>query len=553
MINSFLFGALVVYSMGFLFSIAGTYFIRPLLDTFSDAIEFKKMRFLLGYIAGLSFFFSFWKLTDFLFQSAKISFFISLIPLIFLTLIQLRAQKFAWKSLIQNGVFFLFLACLVQILCTTFWSREIFTGAFSTMGSGHSPRFANITFHTIEIDRIPIFGLNYVQSILSAGPMYFGGSSPLVYLSLWLGLSMTIFTLLTYFIFRWFKLSVLMALLATFFVGFGNTAASINQYLVMDTGSPYFLASYSDTLHSIGILLLILIILFSLLFKNEKVLDAPSLIKLYFTLGTLFFMNTLLAPQNIVVILAIFGVLFLYFFFSKSTTKKFKKIYSFSTLILLFTFLIGSQSGGFLTPTSKHDPAELPGIEHFKTSSVTPVISLSIPYHLGSFRNWQMAESSNDPFFNQNESTITLIQKFFHILLKSIFVMFFPVLGLLLVYFRQSVFLPVRFFLIVSLIAFLCGIILVWPVNFYGSKWAFTRFFIPGVYFSQICFCLGLYSVVSKLKISRQVLIMSSITVFACWGPFNNFISIVYENFTNTVVFENRLQSIVDYTKIQTK
>lgn len=545
MISPFLIGIVVIYALVTLFCLSGSYLIAPISKVL--VLE-KKANYVLAYFAGLSVFVTFWRLNDFLFHSAKIGFVLSGIFLIVLSIIQIRETSFDSK-LFKNAGLLIIYALFVQVLCTSFWTRQVYEDAYSTLGSGHSPRYANIALYALEIDRIPILGLNYVQSILSTVPYYFGGSSPLVYLSVWVGISVLVLSFLSYVILRRLKIPVWLSILGTLIVGFGNTALSNQQYLVMDTGSPFFLAGYSDTLHSIGTLVLCITMLATLALKPNSVLETKSLAKILFTLASAFFINTIMAPQSIVVTCAVAGLLFLYIFFVQKSEKSIKLKFLFPLFLLFITLGVGTRTGGFLTPGPKLDSHPIPGITSFNSSRMSPAFSPSMPYYLGNYYSWTMATGS-DPFFIENETLADTMTRLSMAIVDSIYVLFFPLVGLLLCFIFRKTSEDYRVFFLVSILAFLCGFILVWPFTFYGSKWWLTRFFIPGLYFSQLCFVVGTYSLSKYWKKYIRIPFFIIATIFICNGPYNNFATVVRENFNNLPEFTRRLNSLVEYSKI---
>ncbi len=540
-----IFGLVAIYSLGLMFSLAGAYFIQILIDKLALP---KPLFYIFGYFAGLTVFLSIWRVFDFVLKSASFGFFMSVLLLFILSYLYLKKNCiFLSRSFVKLS-YFLFLALVIQILCTMFWTREVYTDAFSTLGSGHSPRYANITLHVIAIDRIPAIGLNYVQSLLSAIPIFLGGESPLVYLSLWLGLSLFLFSLMNYYLFRWFGFSKTISILGAIILNFGNTAVSIRHHLVLDTGSPFFLAAYSDTLHSIGIMVLATFITTTLVFKFEPKSELKKLVKIFIVLGCLFYSNTLMSPQGIAISCSTIGILFLYNYLSKSTSKKVRNYFFIPIGILVFTLLLGTQTGGFLTPISRQDLTVLPGVARIDSSDFRPEFSPSIPYYLGSYHNWIMA--TPETFLVKGEPFLEMANRLAIVIGQSLYVMFFPILGLVLTFFYRKKSPQVEILFYVSLIAFVVGLIIVWPLRIHGSKWMWTRFLIPGIYFAQSCFCIGLFyfSSLTFKKIQNAINIL--IVLFICWGPFVNFYQIIDENFKNSQEFSKRIKSMVDYSKI---
>ncbi|GEM_PF-3770235 len=545
MISSFVFGMWVIYIFAAITAFAGTFLAAPISKNF---LLDKKIELLLGYFFGLAFFVALWRVGDFVFQSSKIGLIFAIIPVIGLAI-----KQFIYYSKLLNSQRFwilllIFLAIAIQILCTTFWAREVFSDVYSTLGSGHSPRYGNISIHGIEIDRVPVYGINYLQSLLSMLPMSIGGNSPLVYLSVWLGFSLFVLSLLSFFILRTVGLPFFYAAAGVILVNFGNTALSINQYLVMDTGSPFFLAGYSDTIHSIGVLFSIIAVLLKTTFHDKSIYSRIDKVKLTFGLGFLFYLNTILAPQNIIVTSALFGILFLRIFIAKVSNKR--GTFFLQLGVFSLSLLIGTFSGGFLTPIKNQDPTDLPSINRLQISAFTPTFSPSMPYHLGSYHNWQMPKS-DDVFVKATGSSLDKVLLFSSLLFESAYVLFFPILGIVLAFFFKKRSLEVRLLFLMALLTLLVGFVLVWPIQIYGSKWAQTRFFIPGIYFSQLCLCAGLYFSIQKLKPLLSKFVFVFAIVFICYGPTKNFLAIVTENFNSSFEFQRRLESLVNYSKIQ--
>lgn len=544
MIHTFIFGILVIYTFSIFISFAGTFLVSPISKKYSFE---KKIELLLGYFTGLALFITLWRLGDLMFQSSRIGVVFAAVPILLLAITQFKHYFKFIKSHRLLIALLVVLALTIQVLVTTFWARDIYTDVYSTLGSGHSPRYGNISIHGIEMDRVPIYGINYLQSLLSMLPMILGGKSPLVYLSIWLGFSLFVIIVLSYLILRRTSLPPFYAIGGVILVCFGNTAFSTKQYLVMDTGSPFFLAGYSDTIHSIGVLLSIIAFLCATTFSKKSDYSRVDKIKLFIGLGTLFFLNTILAPQNIIGTAVALGLIFLSIFFLKKSNNKL--VFFLQLIVFSLSILAGTFSGGFLTPIKNQDPVDLPSINRLQVSQFTPSISPSLPYHLGSYHNWQMPKN-DDLLINFNGSHLDRFLVFLDLFSESLHVLFFPILGLILVFCYRSKSAEIKTLFILASIALFVGFMLVWPIKIYGSKWAQTRFFIPGIYFSQLCFCIGIYFSTRKIRQNLQKFIFMVLTVFICFGPTKNFLEIVNENFSNLAEFQKRIDSISNYSQI---
>lgn len=539
------FAFILVYFTSFLFLTSGLWFISDNLKRFNFPAPLQSI---FGYFSGLTVFVSCWRLLEIVLGSAKISFFISLFACATAALLFLKKTPFLKSFNLKQIISLAPLALLIQAFCTTLWSRENAEHAFSTVGSGHSPRFANISLFIVDTDKIPVLGMNYVQSLLSGFPEYFGQRFPLLYLTLWLGLSLFVVGMMTYHLLKWFGLSRAFSVIGSIFVLFGNTALSLSHYLVLDTGSPFAAAGYSDSLHSLGMLIFFSLLISNLWSQSDQILSPKIAILMIANL----YASTIMAPQNIFVILALVGLLFLGALFFKPRNQTRIKNFLLVILFIGLSLLAGTRFGGFLTPNHLHETALIAGVQHLTDQKIEVHFDPYIPYHLGNYRGWG-AVSPDSSLFVEGESIGIFLEKFTDRILNSVKVMFFPFFGFLLILFFLRSHSALRSLVFLTAMALFCGFVLVWSFGVCDSKWPQARFFMPGVYLGMLCFVL----VVAKLKRTSsdilRTLFLAGICVFACSGPYSTAYPVLHDNFTDRVGFKMRLKWLVEYQTAPTE
>lgn len=119
-------------------------------------------------------------------------------------------------------------------------------------GSIHSGRYANYAIYIAEHDRIPYLAQNVGQSMLASFHLLLGTGAPLAALMAWLPFTLTALSNLLFGVFLNQGRTVAASFGSTFFVLYCNIALSLVHLLVLDNGSPFAFAGYTDFIAGVG-------------------------------------------------------------------------------------------------------------------------------------------------------------------------------------------------------------------------------------------------------------------------------------------------------------
>jgi hypothetical protein len=225
---------------------------------------------------------------------------------------------------------------LMSFWCVTFEIDNF--GAFTCVGSLHSVRYVNIANFIFDNNYIPILKQNFTQSIIVTMCKVLGGK--LLYLSLFLTLLVSVLSLygMTYWLLSSLcKFDKKLSVFGSFFVMFGNVSLCPLQILVIDSGSPFLLNGYSDSLSSIGTAILFC----WLIFFN----DTRRTLSFYFMTASVIFFWGSTCAQNILLFFVAFLVLRI--LNGKPLTFLWYKLLFAWGACLTFSII----SGGMLTPS----------------------------------------------------------------------------------------------------------------------------------------------------------------------------------------------------------
>ena len=200
---------------------------------------------------------------------------------------------------------------LVGILILIYWMPSVDKlESYSTIGSLHSQRYAWISNYIKYCATIPVLGQNIGQSILAYMVGLIFTDSPYLFLFLWLLMSQIFLGFLVFgFINLYinnFKLSILGVLIFLF----GNSALSLTRILTIDSGNPFVMNGYTDSLLGVASIFLLI------LYHNLAIKIYNYQFKTYFTIFILIVANYISAPQNIIYLFSLI-IIFLFYNFKK--------------------------------------------------------------------------------------------------------------------------------------------------------------------------------------------------------------------------------------------
>ena len=327
--------------------------------------------------------------------------------------------------------------------------------------------------------------------------------------------------------------------LITSLVIFGSYSFSFTHIVNIDSGGPILLSGYSDAVVSIITLLMALYVTFISIHEPKNNTFYKPLLAI--TLLTAFWMVS--APQNIV-FFAIFLLTFSMYNFCQRVFC-FKKILFF-VIQFIAVFLILNPLGGMLASKDFIEHINYDGLMSFDERTIGllhfyPGIPFFFGYSLTPEWGLKMFYDSANSYPGITLSNILAkIWILEEILSTSIRVLFFPILGLALLYYRRNdsqLSIKSNGFNLTQMHIFYLGLgllslgilasLFIGPVP---TKWQLTRFLIPGTCIGMLCLSLT----VSKLK-NRRLLI--ALICLINLGPISDYLLTVTSN--SIEIFKN--------------
>ena len=428
----------------------------------------------------------------------------------------------------------------------------------------HSLRYINISKYIVLVNSIPIINQNYGQSLLVSVPLFLHLKASLLSLLIWLSISTTFLIIGTYGILRLTGIDVKSAFRGVLIVFLGNTALSLTHILVIDSGSPFLIVGYTDTIASVGTFIIFIIWLMNQIEKNTSF----SFIKAALFLLILVISWNIIAPQNIVLT---YIILFYFIIRQYLLNRTFHKNLTFIAILFFIYSIIGTYTGGMLS-SKKIDPnIKIEGLMSLSKQNNNKIgIMPQIPYNFFNGEKWERANASlgtseslkeNFELYKKTRS-IFYLKKFiikswwvfelnFWILLK---IMFFPLLGLfslIILHKSKLIFLDnsntkiyISKFLMINFITFISGLALVFFVTLSGYKWELSRFLIPGIYLSMLSLGIA-FSIFNKfLKNYKYTILINYILLLIIIFP------PIYQSLYNIVINISNFSLFIKAVKI---
>lgn len=431
------------------------------------------------------------------------------------------------KNHLTIKTFFIFISffLLTFILLLTYWLQsDDLNNPFAMIGSLHSVRYAELAQYILTHNYIPSVGQNSGQSTLTYVVLAFGVKSPYIALTTFLVASEIFLSLFIYNLFDMYLKNKKNSIIATFLFFTANTALSSAHILIIDSGSPFFVNGYSDTLLGMFIIFM-LVILYDIFSKLDRLNFKQYSLILFLFVGTFF-----VAPQNILLILGALVALSLLAFFKMTSPMKLKKT---MLSLILISFVIAIPQGGMLTPSVLQDNVKIPGM--MKVASNQPTIRI----HPG-IMNFIQQIDTFDPNNHRDRahkikelveqknlrSAIFYLEESF---ISSLRMVFFPFLGFIILFFfagqmkekygRDTQLINIDLLKTIGITIFIIGFILVFSIDIHGYKWEMARFLIPGITLGLFSFILAVFFLLQKsskfinLKIAIILILMSLSTL----------------------------------------
>ena len=163
------------------------------------------------------------------------------------------------------------------------------------------------------------------------------------------------------------------AFLIVVLIMFGNSALSFSHILVIDSGSPFGLSGYTDTLYGV-------FSVFFLFFLHHYLNKKRGInLAVFFLVVLILITNYLASPQNIILL----SLLTLFITFYSFIYSKDYRMAIFWGLAILLTSIISIPMGGMLTPEFFQTNLEYYGLMSPSGNSSGLQVYPGYPYHFG--------------------------------------------------------------------------------------------------------------------------------------------------------------------------
>jgi hypothetical protein len=508
----------IISVIGLCFVLSGQYI---LVKTIRDTNKFSTVLFAsLSYFTGLIFFLFVFRLSSFIILNAYISMAFSFIAILILSLNILTSKNINlvmifFSQSFKKKIFYFGLFIILTLVLFAYWTDPSLSteNVLASIGSLHSSRYINIANYIVDSNIIPVINQNYGQSLLTTSTLFLGINAPYFTLFLWLAQSIFFLIFITFGLFKWLGFDVKSASLGTIIVLLGNTTFSLSHILVIDSGSPFLLNGYTDSIVSIGSFIVFFLWFYNAYIEKNKINRIPSL----FLLIIFGITWNIFAPQNIIFaggILVFFTLKILIF---DSKRKSFVMLLS--TTVFLLGSLFGTFMGGMLTPTKLTESVEIEGLMQVEKNEKLEIgILPQLPYFFSNGTGWSRAEPylyERDKKYREqyykdiSQSTFNktilflkmwiIFETNIWIAIRIMIVPFIGILGLWMLIFYKSKWDPPIFkkqrykmFVLVNTLIIVPGFIIPFCFTLSGYKWELTRFLIPGIYMAMFSFVIFL-------------------------------------------------------------
>lgn len=454
-----------------------------------------------------------------LFMPFSISTYISILFLFFLIILNRNKISIISKDYNRFALYIIPVFILQLTFIILFWMQSDLNNVFSIIGTLHGPRYANIALYILKNNHIPVISQNYVQSLMAATPFVFGGNMILVSLSIFLAINISFFWMLVNGLLKRFFVDKSLQFFATILVMCGGICFSTRNFLLVDSGWPWFANGYSDTIVALASFVILLLLLIrtssrdSSINKNWMLVVAGIHVVSWFALGV----------ENIILL---GGIAVVY-----TCLKLYRKLFSITQFTLfLFVFLcssiIGIVEGGMLTPHILQSRVDLPGLMALKNPDKHAIsFKLGLPYYIMN----KSKDSLRSPIVSTNfayredegfafSKHKVLYKSFYALGLQVLFIPFFTIL-LSLQWVNKIKDDTLKKIICCGILSFVFGLAIVFPFDFFGRKWELSRFLIPGYFSIGVLAAVNFFNVANKFNIKFGKPILIFMTIFFLIGP----------------------------------
>lgn len=459
------------------------------------------------------------------------------------------------KSLsLKTFLIFIFSFLISFLILSIYWLQHSdLSNAFATIGSLHSVRYVELAQYMLINNYSPIIGQNSGQSTITYLSLLLGVNSGYVTLTIFLTASIIFISFIIYYLFNLFIKNRNLSVFATLIFLTANTALSTNHILIIDSGSPFFVNGYTDTI--IGIFtILSFILIYKFLYSLDKIGYKEMLILLILLIGSFFS-----APQNIILFTTLIGFLFVLKIYKKICIKHFKII----TILIFFSSVIAIPQGGMLTPKKLQENLNIPGM-----MSISSMNKNSISIFPGVLHYSQYIDTFHRDRYDSNiiEMAKSFKNKDYRLVLlylEDIFVMslrmlFFPISGFILLFLYSNKLIQdeenlylVNFIKISGVVFFAVGFLISFSIAISGHKWELVRFLIPGIVLGLFSFILIAFLSFKK-RINHFKLKVCGLFILMSLAPVTDFILTIDQRFienSNPKILKEKLEAFHNIKK----
>jgi len=440
-----------------------------------------------GFFLGASLFLAAWRLASALSGEARLSLYVVATALCAICALEHGSIPSLLRSpRLRRGLGYAAIwLILAEVVVASVWLRLY-------DGSDHSQLYGGIASYVFSKNMIPVLGMHYGQSMLSASISLIS-SSNLHNLSLHLFLTISVFMLgVTFYgALRTYLFSPTMSAAGTFVLMFGNYALTTVHGVSISTLSPNIICGYSDDIMSMGSFTFFTIWLDSYFSHEESQVPRPD-----FTLlcpAILGASWNLTAPQNILSGLALLSSLPILF---SMLRPRWLKRSVFLLAVFTISFLATSQLGGAFSTRARQDPA------FTSITSAQYRFNPEIPFAIGRTAIaplWHIRPAFDGGF------PAVLIWQVEESLWSGLRICFFPIAGIVLLWIQLHgrepdsgpiTMQPLKRFLPVAAITFASGFGLAFLVDFAPpfDKWGLNKFMVNS-------FVLGMFALLAAFRL----------------------------------------------------
>lgn len=481
------------------------------------------------YFIGFILFFFFLRISSLLIHSFRVATLIAVIIAVIVIIVKRNLIFVPFKTYLKFSLCILPVFIIQLAINVAFWIQADTVSFISSIGSLHSSRYANITHYILLNDSIPILGQNYVQSIVAAIPLTFGDHLVFVSLSILLALTASFLAIFISGLLKPHFADKTSWFFAIILVFCGGLSIMPQFYLLVDSGYPWFLSGYSDTLVGLASYVILVLVLIE---SSEKLFAIQIWHWIFLTVSIVCWFA--LGIQNVLLL----GILVLIFFIVQIRKKQFsQRLFLIFCGVFLSATIVGVLEGGMVTPASLQSKVAIPGLQSVKRPNKSVIqIMPGLPHYVF---NYNKTGNQDETFLwlGLKKHNTGIIMKGFHALGLPVFFIVFLTFVLSLSWVKKNYenideMRNEQIFIYVSILTFTCALFIVIPFSIFSYKWELSRFLIPGYFLCSVLTAIMFYNWGNTLKRRSGKLILIGLTIFLCTGTLAYLSKEIQNNFT---------------------